>query len=72
MPTVSPRIRTLDSLRSTTLMPLRVRKPSLPVVTGIVLMTRPLRRTVIRWVAESVTASIRSAMVNCTASEGPP
>lgn len=70
MPTVSPRIRTWYSL--TTLMPLRVRNPALPVVTGIVRMVRPLRRTVISWAAESVTASIRSPMVNSVESEGPP
>lgn len=51
---------------------MRVLNPAFPVVTGIVLMTRPLRRTVISWVAESVRASIRSPTVNSNGSEGAP
>ncbi len=43
MPTVLLRIRTKRSLPRTTLTPLRVSKPGLPVVTGICLISSPLR-----------------------------
>ena len=43
MPTLVPRMRTKYSLPRTTLTPLRVSKPGLPVVTGIDLISSPLR-----------------------------
>lgn len=64
MPTVSPRIRTNGSFPRTTLTPLRVEKPGFPVVTGMVLITSPLRSTVISCVEASVRASMRSPMVS--------
>lgn len=64
MPMLSPRIRTNCSLASTTLTPLRVEKPGLPVVTGMVLITSPLRSTVMEWSEASVTASIRSPVAS--------
>ncbi|CAM5530683.1 hypothetical protein SVIOM342S_03871 [Streptomyces violaceorubidus] len=41
MPTVVLRMRTKDSLPRTTLTPLRVSKPGLPVVTGISRIASP-------------------------------
>ena len=70
MPMLVPRIRTKYSLPSTTLTPLRVEKPGLPVVTGMVLITSPLRLTVIWCVAASVMASIRSPMVSFSGFDG--
>ena len=72
MPTLVLRIRTKLSLPRTTLTPLRVSKPGLPVVTGMVLITSPLRYTVIWWVAASVTASTRSPVVSFSGLGGPP
>lgn len=63
MPMLSPRMRTNCSLASTTLTPLRVSKPGLPVVTGRVLITSPLRSTVMEWSEASVIASMRSPVV---------
>ncbi|CAM5522890.1 hypothetical protein SALBM217S_04480 [Streptomyces griseoloalbus] len=60
MPTVVLRMRTKRSLASTTLTPLRVSKPGLPVVTGISLISSPFLWTVSRCAAASVTAITRS------------
>ncbi len=72
MPMVSPLIRTSRSWPSTTLMPLRVEKPCLPVVTGIVRTGSPLRVRVSSWVAASTTLSTRSPVLRPRVAGGPP
>lgn len=72
MPMLLLFIRTKLSFPSTTLTPLRVEKPGLPVVTGMVLIASPLRSTVIVCAAASVIASTWSPVVSRTGFAAPP